>query len=69
MVDLSKSTKVFLTADLANLQRWVVFLTADLSKSAKWVRGISVSRFEQICSGRFEQIYEGGGWGYFCQQI
>ena len=34
---------------------------ADLSKSPKvGGRSISASRFEQICSGRFEQIYKGG---------
>ena len=41
MEGFSKSTKVG------------VFLTADLSKSAKLGEGISVGRFEQICSDRF----------------
>ena len=48
---------------------WGIFLQADFSKSvvvdlSKSMKvedgGISDSRFKQICSGRFEQIYTGG---------
>ena len=40
----------------------------DSSKSTKVGNGwsISASRFEQICSDRYEQIYKGGGFGGIC---